>query len=170
MSTSPSIFDNAIAIIGTPAGASVSADIATLATYVDTEVSSIKTQTDKLAGATPTVGASDSINWNTSTGTSTEAGEDLISIGANDTKNKVHSLIIWIGNMTAASAVTVRMYTQVNGTERKIYSETFTKGTDPDGLWIITGTLAIHEVLRVEVYSSTNEAVVLNYDYMLEVM
>lgn len=134
------------------------------------DVTAVKAQTDKLAGATPTVGASASTNWNTGTGTSGEAGADLVTIGANDTKNKVLSLLIWIGNCTAASAVTVKMFMQVNGTERKVYSQTFLKGTDPDGLWVINSLVGIHEALRVEVYSSTSEAVVMHTDYMLEVM
>ena len=59
---------------------------------------------------------------------------------------------------------------QVHGTWRKVYSQDFTKGTDPDGLWIVNGTVGIHEALRCEVYSDTNESKTIDYDYMLEAM
>ena len=77
--------------------------------------------------------------------------------------------------MTNASVVTVKMFQQVNGTERKVYSENFVKAAQanlsvPDGLWVINGILAIHEAMRVEVYSTTSESVAIAYDYMLEVM
>ncbi len=129
----------------------------------------IKTQTDKLAGATPTA-SSTTANWNTATGTSGEAGEDLVTIGANDTKNKVLSLMLDVSACLDGSVLTVKLFSQINGTERKVYSEGFVVNTDPDGLWIIAGVVGIHEALRVEVYSSTSESVAIGYDYMLEVM
>lgn len=141
---------------------------------IDAVVDAVKTQTDKLAGATP-VSSSTTANWNTSTGTSGEAGEDLVTIGANNTKYKVLSLVLDISALTAGSVVTVKMFQQVNGTERKVYSEGFVRqaqvqGSEPDGLWIIAGPVGIHEALRVEVYSSTSESVAIAYDYMLETM
>ncbi len=137
-------------------------------------IAAVKTQTDKLAGAAPGVGST-TANWNTSTGTSGETGEDLVTIGANDVKNKVHSLVLDISALTNGSVVTVKMFQQVNGVEKKVYSEGFVKqaqaqGSEPDGLWIIAGTVGIHEALRVEVYSSTNESVAIGYDVMLEAM
>ena len=61
---------------------------------------------------------------------------------------------------------------QVNGTERKLYEETFIKGTDPDGCWVVNGTVGIHEALRVEVESNTatDDGKSIAYDYMLEAM
>jgi hypothetical protein len=137
-------------------------------------IAAVKAQTDKLAGASPVVGST-TANWNTATGTSGEAGADLVTIGADGVKNKVLSLVLDISALTVGSVVTVKMFMQVNGTERKVYSEGFVRqaqvqGSEPDGLIIVAGMLGIHEALRVEVYSSTNESVAIGYDYMLEVM
>lgn len=129
---------------------------------------------DKLGGETP---ASDSVtaNWNTATGTSGEAGEDLVTIGANDTKYKLHSLLLDVSALTDGASIHVKLFMQVNGVEKKVYDQTFTVPTgttppDTDGLWIVNGTVGIHEALRVEVYSDTNESVAIAYDYMLEAM
>jgi cell division protein ZapA (FtsZ GTPase activity inhibitor) len=46
--TAPAMTGDAFARLGAPAGASVSADIAAVATYVDTEVAAIKAKTDNL--------------------------------------------------------------------------------------------------------------------------
>ena len=64
------------------------------------------------------------------------------------------------------------MYQIVNAVERLVYSQTFLRGTDPDGLWIINGTTGIHQALRVEVYSDNvaDDAINCDYDYMMEVM
>jgi hypothetical protein len=146
-------------------------DAANLPADIDT----IKAQTAKLAGAVPVVGASAAINWNTSVGTSGEAGEDLVTIGADNVLYKVLSLVLNVSALTAASVITVKMFQQINGVEKKVYSEGFVRqaqvqGSEPDGLWIISGVLGIHEALRVEVHSSTNEEVAIGYDYMLEAM
>lgn len=136
---------------------------------IETKCDAIKTQTDKLAGQTP---SSDSVtkNWNTGTGTSGEAGGDLVSLGADNTRYKLHSLLVNISAVTGGATITVKLFTQVNGTQRKVYSQAFVKGTDPDGLWIVNGTVGIHEVLRVEIHSTANESAAIEYDYMLEVM
>ncbi|GAH50190.1 unnamed protein product, partial [marine sediment metagenome] len=41
---------------------------------------------------------------------------------------------------------------------------------DTLGLWIVNGTVAIHDELRVEVYSNTNESVPIAFTYVLEAM
>ena len=114
------------------------------------DVSDIKSQADKLSGELP---ESDSVtaNWNSGLASSGNAGADLVSAGASDTSYKLHSLLVNIANMTLGSAITVRMYTQVNGVEQEVYNQSFTRGTDPNGLWIVNGTVGIHEVLRVEI-------------------
>jgi len=131
----------------------------------------IDTQTDKLAGETPAA-ASVTANWQSGTGTSLEAGADLVTIGAADTKYKLHSLLINISALTVGATITVKLFMEVKGTERKVYSQNFTKGTDPDGLWIVNGTVGIHEALRVEVQSNNagDNAKSIGYDYMLEAM
>jgi len=135
------------------------------------DVSDIKSQADKLSGELP---ESDSVtaNWNSGLASSGNAGADLVSAGASDTSYKLHSLLVNIANMTLGSAITVRMYTQVNGVEQEVYNQSFTQGTDPNGLWIVNGTVGIHEVLRVEVYSNqaSDDGIAVDYDYMLEAM
>ena len=127
-------------------------------------INPIKTQTDKLAGAAPGVGSATE-NWNA-------AEADIVSIGANDTKNKLHSLLVNISAIEAAATITIRMYTQINGVERKVYDQDFAKDTDPDGLWIVNGTVGIHEVLRVTAQSDNalDDGKAIDYDYMLEAM
>lgn len=131
---------------------------------VDAVVADIKTQTDKLAGAAPGVGTATE-NWNA-------AEANIVSIGANDTKNKIHSLVLDISALTATATISIRMYMQVNGVEKKVYDQDFVVGTDPDGLWIVNGTLGIHEVLRVTAQSDNagDDGKAIAYDYMLEVM
>ena len=135
------------------------------------DVSDIKSQADKLSGELP---ESDSVtaNWNSGLASSGNAGADLVSVGASDTRYKLHSLLVNIANMTLGAAITVRIYTQVNGAEQEVYNQSFTQGTDPNGLWIVNGTVGIHEVLRVEVYSNqaSDDGIAVDYDYMLEAM
>jgi len=131
----------------------------------------IEVKLDKLAGETP---ASGSVigNWQSGTATSGETGADVVAIGANDTKKKLHSLLLSIHNFALGGRLTVKLFMQVNGTERKVYREDFNKGTDPDGLWVVNGMVGIHEVLRVELQSNraADNGVALDYDYMLEAM
>lgn len=125
----------------------------------------------RLRGETP---VSDSVtaNWQSGTGTSGETGADLVTIGAADTRYKLHSLLVNISALTGGATITVKLFMKVNGTERKVYSQAFIQGTDTDGLWIVDGTLGIHEALRVEVESNNigdNDGAI-NYNYMLEAM
>ena len=118
---------------------------------------------DKLAGEAPVSGSANK-TWN--------AGEaDVVSIGANDTKYKLHSLVLSIHNLVGTT-ITVRMYMQVKGTERKVYDQTFDATADPPGLWIVNGTIGIHEVLRVTLQSNNaaDDDKDVDYDYMLEAM
>lgn len=138
-----------------------------LKSYID----GIEVQTDKLAGAAPVAGST-TANWQSGVGTSGETGADLVTLGANDTRNKVLSLLVSIHLLTAGAVITVKMFMQVNGTERKVYSESFVQGVDTNGLWIINGAVGIHEALRVEVQSNTagDNGLAIHYDYMLEAM
>ena len=141
--------------------------------YIKTLIDAIKAQTDKLAGATPVVGTTANMNlYAGATATSGEVGADLVTIGANDTKNKVLSLLIDTTSITAAALITVRMYMQINGTDRKVYHQTFVMGTDTVGLWIIQAAVGIHKALRVEMQSSAagDTSRTIGYDYQLEVM
>jgi len=131
----------------------------------------IEAKLDKLTGEPPASGSVNG-NWNSGTATSGEMGADVVTIGANDTKKKLHSLLINVSSLQAGGKVTVKMFAQVNGTERKVYEEEFSKGSDPDGLWIVNGTVGIHEALRVEAETnkSADDGAAIEYDYMLEAM
>jgi len=126
---------------------------------------------NKLAGETPVTGSVTG-NWYSGTATSGEIGVNLVTIGANDTRKKLHSLLVSIGSVGAGAKITIRLYMQINGTERKVYQEEFTQGVDPNGLWIVNGSVGIHEVLRVEAMSSKagDNGAAIEYDYMLEAM
>jgi len=104
-------------------------------------------------------------------GTSGENGADILTI-TTTTRKKVHMLTVSMKNCQAAATITVRMYTKVNGTFEKFYDQAFTKGTDPDALMVINGTLAILADLRVEMHSSDalDNNVTLPYSYILEDM
>jgi len=136
-----------------------------------TLLDAIEAKLDNLAGETP-VSGSVTGNWQSGTATSGETGADVITIGANNTRKKLHSLLLSIHNFTSGGKVTVKLFMQVNGTERKVYQEDFNKGTDPDGLWVVNGMVGIHEALRVELQSNrvADNGVALDYDYMLEAM
>lgn len=132
---------------------------------------SIQVKLDKLAGEAPLSG-SVAGNWNSGVAASGETGANVVTIGANDTKKKLHSLILSIHNFQSGGKVTVKLFTQVKGIERKVYQEDFNKGTDPDGLWVVNGTVGIHEAVRVEVQSNraVDNGVAIDYDCMLEAM
>lgn len=122
----------------------------------------IKAQVGKLAG-TAAIGTTIA-DWNV-------AESDVILIGASDAKYKVHSLIVGIRHL-AGTAITVRMYMEVNGIEQKVYEQVFDATADTPGLWIINGTVGIHDILRVTLQSNSaaDDGKAVDYDYMLEEM
>jgi len=132
-------------------------------TELEAKGDAIRGQTDKLAGEPPSTGSATQ-NWQT-------AESDLVSVGANDTKHKLHSLLLGIHNLVG-TVITVRMYMQVNGVERKVYEQAFDATTDPPGLWIVNGTVGIHKVLRLTLQSNNaaDDSKSVDYDYMLEAM
>jgi len=114
------------------------------------------------AGLPPHVGSL-AANWQT-------AEADIVSIGAVLTNYKLHSLVLDINNLVGT--VTIRMYQDVVGTERRCYQQEFTVAADGPGLWIVNGTVGIHEVLRVTAQSdaAADNGKTIGYDYMLEEM
>jgi len=126
-------------------------------------VDDLQTQVDKLTGLPP---ASYSViaDWQT-------AEADIVSIGTANTRYKLHSLLLSIHNLVGTT-ITVRLYMKVNGVERKVYEQAFNATTDPLGLWIVNGTVAIHEVLRVTLQSNdaADNGQSVDYDYLLEAM
>lgn len=102
------------------------------------------------------------------------AETNLIILGANDTRYKVHALNVQILGMVGV--ITIRMYTQVNGVERQIFPDplltTFTVALDGPAISVINGTFGISEALRVTVQSNNvlDNGVTLAYDATLEAM
>jgi hypothetical protein len=118
---------------------------------------------EKLVGLAPVSGSA-ARDW--------QAAEcDVVLVGAAGVKYKLHSLLLSIHNL-AGTVITVRLYTPVNGIERKVYEQVFDATTDPPGLWIVNGTVGIHEVLRVTLQSNdaADNGTAVDYDYMLEAM
>ena len=103
-------------------------------------------------------------DWNT-------VESDVVSVGADDTLYKLHSLLLSIYNLVG-TVITVRMYMPVNGNERKVYEQTFNAAIDPPGLWLVNGTIGIHQALRVTLQSNdaADNGQAVDYDYLLEAM
>ena len=129
---------------------------------ISANITSILTQINKLAGVAPGVGSTVA-NWQA-------AEANIISIGADNIRNKLHSLVLDINPL--AGTVTIRLYQQVNGVERRVYQQAFTVAADGPGLWIVNGTVGIHEVLRVTAQSNNaaDNGQAIGYDCSLEAM
>jgi len=123
----------------------------------------VKAATDKLAGEEPGTG-SETADWQV-------AESDVVSLGADSTRNKLHSLLLSIHNLVG-TVITVRLYTKVKGTERKVYEQAFNAATDTPGLWIVNGTVGIHDTLRATLQSNdaADNGKAVDYDFMLEAM
>jgi len=135
-------------------------DIKNSVTQVTTNITTLVT---KSQGGTPVTGSATG-NW--------QAGEaDVVSIGADGVRNKIHDLTISIHNLVG-KVVTVRLYKKVNGVERKCYEQSFDAAVDPPGLPIINGTWGIHGILRATLQSNNaaDDGKELDYDCMLEAM
>jgi hypothetical protein len=130
---------------------------------LEVKVDGIKGQTDRLAGQAPATGSA-TRDWQT-----TES--EVVSIGADNTRFKLHSLMVIIHNLVGTT-ITIRLYMLVNGVERNVYEQAFDATSDPPGLWIVNGTVGIHEVLRVTLQSNNaaDNGQAVDYDYMLEAM
>lgn len=143
-------------------------------TIVQEEVADIQTQTDKLAGEAAGE-SSVTGNWQSGTATSGETGADLVSIGIASDRKKLHSLVVNLASLTVGAVITIKLFMLINGVEAKVYppsGTTWTVGTDPDGIWVVNGTLEISGVLRVEVESDTagDNGKAISYKYDLEDM
>lgn len=135
-------------------------DIKNNVTNVTNNVTTLVTKSEGL----PPVEGSKTAGWQT-------AEADVVSLGADGVKNKLHDLTLSIHNLVG-TVITVRMYKKANGTERKVYEQPFNAATDPPGLPIVDGTWAIHGVLRVTLQSNNaaDNVKAVDYDYMLEAM
>ena len=119
-------------------------------------------RTMNLAGLPPAVG-SIAAAWNT-------AEANIVQIGVADTSYKVHSLELDITGLVGT--ITIRMHQEVVGVERRVYEQPFTVAANGPALWIVNGTVGIHEILRVTAQSdnAADNAQPIGYDYMLEAM
>ncbi len=149
-------------IEGKQAKVDLSQIIANLA-GLSVKVDAIQTQIEKLTGLPP---ASDIVvaDWQI-------AESEVVSVGEEGVRNKLHSLLLSIHNL-AGTVVMVRLYMNVKGVERKVYEQAFNAATDPLGLWIVNGTVAIHEALRVTLQSNdaADNGKEVDYDFILEAM
>lgn len=143
-------------------------------TIVEEEVADILSQTNKLAGETPGE-SSVTGNWNSGTATSGETGADLVTIGTASDRKKLHSLVVNLSALTVGATITIKLFQLVNGVEAKVYppvGTTFVVGTDPDGVWVVDGTVEISGVLRCEVQSDNagDDGKAITYKYETEDM
>jgi hypothetical protein len=138
---------------------------------VNVDVAAILAQVELLHGEDPGVGTATE-NWNSGVATSGGAGGDVCTIGANDTRYKLHAGNVSMRNLTPGANVTVRAYMQVNGVEDEFYNQTFVQGTDPDDIPWCNGTMEIHEAVRVELHSDqgADDGANVPFDYSLEAM
>jgi hypothetical protein len=130
---------------------------------LSSKVDALQTQIDKLAGLPP-VTNSVTADWQT-------AEADVVSIGTANTRYKLHSLLLSMHNLVG-TVITVRLYMKVKGVERKVYEQAFNAAMDPPGLWVVNGTVAIHEVLRITLQSNdaADNGKAVDYDFTLEAM
>ena len=154
---------------------------AQIRTIVEEEVADIQAQTDKLAGETPGSGEVEA-DWESGTeAPSEETGAVLVSIGTAGDRKKLHSLVVNLRvatpalRLTVGAVITIKLFMSVRGVDTKVYppaGTTWTVGTDPNGIWVVDGTLEIDGLLRVEVQSDTagDNGKAISYKYDLEDM
>lgn len=135
-------------------------ELQTAITRVQNSVTTLLARSEGLAPVAGSVTA----NWQT-------AESSVVTIGAAGARYKVHSLLLSIHNLVG-TGITVRLYLRINGVERKVYEQSFNAATDPPGLWVVNGTLGIHEALRVTLQSddAADNGKSVDYDGMLEAM
>lgn len=115
-----------------------------------------------------TEGTAGSKNLYSGTATSGLTGSDIVTISVTSLK-KLHALFVNMANCTVGATISVRMYTKGldGGSMEKFYDQNFLKGTDPDLIPIVTGTIAIGNDIRIEMQSNksgdTSENVVWSY-------
>jgi hypothetical protein len=139
----------------------VAAILSDLTPFPGNDITLIKSQTDKLAGEAPVTGTANQM-W-------ASGEQDVVSIGSAGAKKKINDLSISIANLVG-TIITVRMYRTIAGVPTKIYDENFNATTDPPGLPLITGIVAIHDVFRVTLQSNNaaDDSQHVDFDYMLE--
>jgi hypothetical protein len=92
------------------------------------------------------------LNLNGGTASSGNPGADVLTIPA-EGRIEILCAVISIRNCAGGASITIRAYTDVNGVEDEIYNQTFTKGTDPDGVLVVNGNFGANEPVRLEMHS-----------------
>lgn len=107
------------------------------------------------------VNGSITANWET-------AEANILSIGSVGKMYRLHSLILDISGFIGTA--TVRLYIPVNGIERQTYSQIFSVAIDGPGLWIVNGTIGIHDILRATAASDNagDNGRSIGYTYLFE--
>ena len=115
-------------------------------------------QTDKWPGVEVEAVAS-GLNLNAAGGgTSGPGGADVFTIPATG-RIEILCAIIDMVNCTNTAGITIRGFTDINGVNRMIYQQPFTRttppvaGSDPDGIMVINGNFGANEPIRFEMYS-----------------
>lgn len=110
-------------------------------------------------------------SWQSGTATSGSSGANLLIIGTVNKTKILKSLLVDESRLTSGAIITIRIYTNIFDTERKVYDQDFTQGTDPDGIWVVNGDLTINGTTRVELYSNTaaDNGMYVDYQYLLEI-
>jgi len=109
-----------------------------------------------------------------STGPKNWEGEgplEVCTIGADGKCYKVQALVLGTAELSG-SVITVTLEMEVDGVVNTVYNQNFNRsaGHDPPGLWIVNGTVGIHEALVVKLKSndSGDNGKAVRYDYSLE--
>lgn len=102
------------------------------------------------------------------------AEQTLCTIGAPLTRLKVHNLTIGIAALVGN--ISIRLYTDVNGVERRIYpipaATTFSMALDGPAIPVINSSVGFKNAVRVTLQSDAvaDNGVVAEYDYLTEAM
>jgi hypothetical protein len=109
-------------------------------------------------------------NWQSGVANSGTAGADLVTIGQNDDGKMIDSLLVDLSALTAAANISIRLYQQVNGTEKCILDDDYIVGADPQAIPVINSPLGIYEAFRVEAQSDNalDNGKAIPYEYTLE--
>lgn len=113
----------------------------------------------------PTSGNTGAKNWQN------EGPLEVCTIGADGEYYRVQSLVLGTSELSG-SLITVTLEMKVDGVMNIVYEQVVNRspGFYPPGLWIIEGTLGIHEALVVKLKSNNpdDNGKVITYDYSLE--
>jgi hypothetical protein len=129
---------------------------------LEARLDAVKAQTDRLAGSLPQSGSAVA-DWQL-------VESDVVAVGMAGTVYKVHSVIVFIQNLVGV--ITIRMYVRKDGDDIRVYTETFDAAAVPPGLWVVNGTLAIDDALRVTAESNNpaDNGKAVEYKCLLEEM